>query len=416
MTPIELTRHFLSLSEGCPTVSPLMAHRRAEVRELLERKPLPKHGPEHYTRFDLAAFADAIPAKAIHYDITPYRLLDDSLLIDNAEETDTDDYYIGRLSRFAERYPDRAKLFGSQRDLRARSVPALTDLFVSDAEVVYIKPDRSIDLPLETIDLIGQGLSARHLLIICDRGSSARMIRSHRNLPERGATAFVTTELYLAECASLELYDEVDQTDGTLMLHNLHATLDRDAHLALSEIVTHPERLRINLFIDLLGAGTDLRLDGLAVLREENLCDIWSNIYHRTTDGKTDELFKYTVDDQAVGSFSGMIYVGEGAIRTDAEQHNRNLLLSPEAKMYAKPQLEIYADDVRCSHGLATGLLDEEALFYMQQRGIPVDEAHEMLTAAFLHDVLIRIPDPRLRELFTGRVDRRLSRSSDLQD
>ena len=276
--------------------------------------------------------------------------------------------------------------------------------------VLYVEPRCRVEVPLELIYLLGRGLSARHLLIICDEESRVTMMQSHRNLPEEGAAALITTEIYVRDRADLHLYDYIEQTHGTRLLHNVHARIGEDARMTLTEIVSHPERTRINLFIDLSGKHADLQMDGLAILRDDNLCDIWSNIFHSETDGHTDELFKYTLSDHSVGSFSGMIYVEPGAIRTDADQHNRNLLLSKEAKMYSKPQLEIYADDVKCSHGLATGLLDEAALFYMEQRGIPEDEAHDMLTSAFVHDVLVRIPDEQLREVLTAKVDARLQR------
>lgn len=412
MTPTELTRHFLTLSQETPSASPLMEERRAAARAQLEKKPLPKHGPEHYAHFDLGIFADALPSSPTAEDLESYRLLPESHLI-RCDDSSVEGCFIGPLSDFSRSHPEESKLFGTQRDLRDRSVPALTDLFAPDPLVVYVKPGARIDLPLELVDLIGKGLSARHLLLICDEGSSLHLLETHRNRPEEGASAFVTTEVYVRNRAELHLYDLVEHSDGTQFLHNVHATLGTESRMTMSEIVAHAERSRINLFIDLAGRGADLQLDGLAVLKEDNLCDIWSNIFHSTTDGHTDELFKYTLEDRSVGSFSGMIYVEPHAIGTDADQHNRNLLLSKEAKMYSKPQLEIYADDVKCAHGLATGLLDQDALFYMEQRGIPHDVAHDMLTSAFVHDVLVRIPDQEIREALTTRVDLRLHRATD---
>ena len=407
----QLTEHFLTLSDSVSTDSPLMARRREETRELLRKKPLPKHGPEHYAHFDLGIFDDTElrQSPVVESDLSPYRLLDDSRLL-CSEGAEIEGCFVGPLSRFAEFYPELAKLFGTQRDLRERAVPSLTDLLAEEAMVLYVEPHCRVEVPLELIYLLRRGLSARHLLIICDEESRVTMMQSHRNLPEEGAAALITTEIYVRDRADLHLYDYIEQTHGTRLLHNVHARIGEDARMTLTEIVSHPERTRINLFIDLAGKHADLQMDGLAILRDDNLCDIWSNIFHSETDGHTDELFKYTLSDHSVGSFSGMIYVEPGAIRTDADQHNRNLLLSKEAKMYSKPQLEIYADDVKCAHGLATGLLDEAALFYMEQRGIPEDEAQNMLTSAFVHDVLVRIPDEQLREVLTAKVDARLQR------
>lgn len=415
MTPTDLTRHFLDQSAERTSHIPLLEARREEARRLLEEKPLPKYGPEHYKHFDLGIFADtelATPVDLDSIDLTPYRLLPDSMLVRSCDET-LEGCFIGCLCEFAERYPEQARLFGTQHDLRERAVPSLTDLFAEEVMVVYVRPGQHVRTTPEVLGLMGKGLAARHLLIICDEESQITIMQTHRNLPEEGCAAFVTTEIYVRDRADLHLYDYVEHTDGARFLHNIHAQIGTDARMTLTEIVSHAERSRINLFIDLSGKRADLQLDGLAVLRDDNLCDIWSNIFHSETDGHTDELFKYTLADRSVGSFSGMIYVAPHAIKTDADQHNRNLLLSKEAKMYSKPQLEIYADDVKCAHGLATGLLDEDALFYMEQRGIPESEAHDMLTSAFVHDVLVRIPDDEMREILTDKVDQRLKRSKD---
>lgn len=110
-----------------------------------------------------------------------------------------------------------------------------------------------------------------------------------------------------------------------------------------------------------------------------------------------DEFFKYTLNDKALGAFSGLIYVARGAQKTEAYQNNRNLLLSDTPRC-TLPQLEIYADDVKCSHGMTTGEIDEKALFYMQQRGIPYHEARLILTIAFASDILEKIEDEQLKE------------------
>ncbi|MDE6637845.1 MAG: SufD family Fe-S cluster assembly protein, partial [Muribaculaceae bacterium] len=122
-----------------------------------------------------------------------------------------------------------------------------------------------------------------------------------------------------------------------------------------------------------------------------------------------DEVFKYVVDDDAVGSFAGLIYVAEGAMKTEAYQSNRNLVGSDSSKMHSKPQLEIYNDDVKCSHGTAIGQLDEKQLFYMMTRGISEEQARLMLKQAFMSDVIDGISLPPLRDRLKLMVERRFA-------
>ena len=133
----QLTEHFLTLSDSVTSDSPLMASRREEARELLRKKPLPKHGPEHYAHFDLGIFDDTelCQSPIAESDLTPYRLLEDSRLL-CSEGTEIEGCFVGPLSRFAELYPEPAKLFGTQHDLRDRAVPSLTDLLAEEAMVL----------------------------------------------------------------------------------------------------------------------------------------------------------------------------------------------------------------------------------------------------------------------------------------
>ncbi|MDE5774640.1 MAG: SufD family Fe-S cluster assembly protein, partial [Muribaculaceae bacterium] len=134
---------------------------------------------------------------------------------------------------------------------------------------------------------------------------------------------------------------------------------------------------------------------------------------HKAGHCHTDELFKYVLDDRSRGAFTGMIRVDEGSAGTEAYQSNRNIVGSREARMYSKPQLEIYNDDVKCSHGSAIGRLDELQLFYMQTRGLPESEARLLLKQAFLSDVIERVRMSHLRERLTYLVERRFAGGDD---
>ncbi len=158
-----------------------------------------------------------------------------------------------------------------------------------------------------------------------------------------------------------------------------------------------------------LGPNAEISVDGLGIGGNSQYIDNLMRVEHTRPDCKSNQLFKYILNDQASGAFSGRIFVANGAQHTEALQNNRNLLLSSSAKMYSKPQLEIYADDVKCTHGLTTGELDEEALFYMQQRGIPKEQARIMLSIAFADDIVRLIPLESLRNKVYEVIESRFS-------
>ena len=141
-----------------------------------------------------------------------------------------------------------------------------------------------------------------------------------------------------------------------------------------------------------------MQLGGFVVNSDKEHTDNFSFISHSVPHCTSTELFKYVLRDDSYGVFTGRILVAIDAQKTQADQTNNNLLLSKTARMQAKPQLEIYADDVKCSHGMTTGQLSEQALFYMQQRGIAKDEAKRLLSIAFSEDVLLHLDREELRD------------------
>ena len=145
----------------------------------------------------------------------------------------------------------------------------------------------------------------------------------------------------------------------------------------------------------------------MAIEDRDQQVDTYTHITHVVPHCTSNELFKNVLDERAVGVFSGRIFVNEGAQKTEAYQTNRNMCLTSDARMYSKPQLEIYADDVKCSHGMTTGQLDEQALFYMQSRGLPYEEARMMLSVAFMSDVIDHVRLDALKDRLHLLVEKR---------
>ena len=162
----------------------------------------------------------------------------------------------------------------------------------------------------------------------------------------------------------------------------------------------------ILLDIEQVGEHAETYIYGLGILTGRQQIKVHTHVKHSVPNGRSDQLLKFAVKDEAQGAFIGELIVAPHAQHTEAMQTNRNVLLSPSATMHTQPQLEIYADDVKCSHGATTGQIDESALFYMQQRGIAPDEARRLLLAAFFHDVLQTLDEPALVERIQQKIEK----------
>ena len=182
------------------------------------------------------------------------------------------------------------------------------------------------------------------------------------------------------------------QADSMLTIHLFCLSKDTEA------------KADVLLDINQVGEHAETYIYGLGVLSGKQHIKVRTHVRHSVPNGKSEQLLKFAVKDEARGEFVGELIVAPDSQHTDARQTNRNVLLSPAATMHTQPQLEIYADDVKCSHGATTGQIDESALFYMQQRGIAPDEARQLLLNAFFHDVVSTLGEPAVEERLQRKI------------
>lgn len=163
---------------------------------------------------------------------------------------------------------------------------------------------------------------------------------------------------------------------------------------------------RCNVLLDIEQAGehAETYIYGLGILSGKQHISVRTRVRHSVPNGKSNQLLKFAVMGEAKGAFQGELIVAPHAQHTEASQTNRNVLLSPAATMQTQPQLEIYADDVKCSHGASTGQIDESALFYMQQRGISPDVARQLLLAAFFHDIVSTLDESAIEDRLQRKI------------
>jgi Fe-S cluster assembly protein SufD len=214
-----------------------------------------------------------------------------------------------------------------------------------------------------------------------------------------GYVAHASLAIRLDDGAAMErIVLAADGAEG-VSVSEAEVRLGVGADYAQGVLLSGARRQRIETRVAHPGGGAKLRLDGVYLLADKRHADLTTVVTHRGTDGVTMQMAKGVVRDQARGVFQGRIVVAEGADRTDARMEHHALILSDRAEVDAKPELEIYADDVACSHGNTVGALDEDALFYARQRGIPEAEARALLTEAFIGEVVDRIGHEGAREI-----------------
>jgi Fe-S cluster assembly protein SufD len=243
--------------------------------------------------------------------------------------------------------------------------------------------------------------------VVVAKGVRATLLESYEG---RGADYLsnVLIEVFLEEGARLERIIVADDHPTSVGVSTAEVFLAPGASFEQTVVAGGAKRQRLETRVSHPGGGASARLDGVYVLGDQRHADITTVVTHEGTDGTTSQLTKGVVRDQARGVFQGRIVVRPGADRTDARMGHHALILSERAEVDAKPELEIFADDVACAHGNTVGALDEDALFYAEQRGIPEPEARAMLTEAFVGEVVDRIEHDGAREVVRAWVAARL--------
>jgi len=216
------------------------------------------------------------------------------------------------------------------------------------------------------------------------------------------------TEIYLDENASLDLYKLQNINDETTLLNNTFIHQEKDSRSKVAVLTLNGGKIRNEINVDFQGQGAEADLNGIYLMDKKQHVDNQVFVKHSVPNCYSNELFKGVLDDEASAVFNGHIYVAKDAQKTNAFQRNNNILMTPEASIDTMPFLEIYADDVKCSHGATVGQLDEDAMFYMMQRGISRQDARLLLMYAFASEVTSKISIDPLRISVEDMIKRRL--------
>ena len=212
----------------------------------------------------------------------------------------------------------------------------------------------------------------------------------------------------LDENASLQFYLIQNVNDEAAIKRTIHVKQAANSRLSMVIISFNGGNVVNNITVDLDGEGAEYRAYGLYLVDKKQHIENYLKVNHNVPHCTSEERFKGILDDDATAVFNGHVYVAPDAQKTDAQQNNSNIILTPRAKVNSRPYLEIYADDVKCSHGTSTGQLDQEALFYMRQRGVSKANARMLLMYAFAAEVSNHIDNADLHEQIDDMIKRRL--------
>jgi Fe-S cluster assembly protein SufD len=286
---------------------------------------------------------------------------------------------------------------------------ALNAAFFGDGYILDVAPGIALDEPIEIVHL-GSGSAAGSFhtrsLITLGEESRASVLEVYAGEGRYWRNDVVAVRL--AERAELARTIVVEESAEAVHLGQLDATLGRAARFTGFALLIGGRTVRHEANVEIAGEGAQCRLDGAFVVTGRDEANIVATVDHAAPGGQTRELIKGVAAGRGHGAFQGRIIVREDAQKTDAHQLSRNLLIGARAAIDTKPQLEIYADDVKCSHGASVGDLDEAALFYLRARGIPAEEARHMLIDGFLREVVETVDDFATRTHLLRRLAGRL--------
>ena len=292
------------------------------------------------------------------------------------------------------------------------SLTSLNTAFANEGAYINIPKSKVADKPIE-IMYFSTGNEAALMvqprnLIIVHENAQVQIIERHQSLSENPVLTNSVTEIFAEKNAIVDLYKIQNDNDTANLVDNTYVSQQQDSSVAVNTFSFGGNLTRNNLNFYHFGEHIVSYLNGITIIGEKQHVDHYTLVQHATPNCESHQDYKGIFSDKATGVFNGKIYVEREAQKTNAFQKSNNILLSDKATINAKPQLEIFADDVKCSHGCTIGQLDETAMFYMQQRGIPQKEAKALLMYAFTNKVIESIKIPELKQRITKLIASKL--------
>jgi Fe-S cluster assembly protein SufD len=320
--------------------------------------------------------------------------------------------WIGSLNEAAKKFGDLIeKHYGKYAKSDTDGLIHLNTALASDGVFIYVPKGVVLNKPVQVVNLVQSDTDMfnqhRNLIIVEENAEIALIVCDHTLSPQKFLTNAVT-EVYVGENSHFDIIRVQNEHNNACKITHTFIHQEQNSTASSNNITLHGGLIRNSTYHNLSGAGSQGYSYGLYLADKWQHVDNFVNVEHTAPNCTSNQLFKGVLDEMATGAFNGRIHVAPDAQGTIAYQKNNNILLTDDAKMDTKPQLEIYADDVKCSHGATVGQLDENAMFYLQSRGINKREARLMLMFGFAHEVIQNIKIEPLRERMDNLVMQRL--------
>lgn len=305
-----------------------------------------------------------------------------------------------------------AQYFGKKADLESDPFIAMNTAFSMNGVFIEVADKVVVDKPI-ALYFVGDSANAKlsyqiRNMVVAGKFAQATIIEKFDTIGAHESFTNVVNEFSVDQNAYIQYFKIENDSDKAYHVSNTYASQEGSSNFTANTIALNGAMVRNNLNIRLDGEGCESHMNGLYVLKGKTHVDNHTVVDHVKPNSYSNELYKGIMDDKSRGVFNGKIFVRQDAQKTNAFQSNKNVLLSDNATINTKPQLEIWADDVKCSHGCTTGQLDQDALFYLQARGIQKDKARAILLRAFASDVLENIDNEAIKNYLEAIITERL--------
>ena len=319
---------------------------------------------------------------------------------------------VGSLAKAMVEYPSLVEKYLSRYDNYLHNgLEALNTAFAQDGIFIYVPDGVKVDETIQMVNMINletQSFVQNRNLIILGKDSRLTLVHCDDSLNQHVSFTNTLTEVFLGENAEINHYKLQNINDYSTVINSTYFHQDNNSRLSTNAIILNGGLIRNDVHVRMEGIGCESNIYGLYLVDKEQHIDNQINIDHLMPNGTSTQMFKGIIDDHARAVFNGHIFVHRGAQKTNAYQSNKNILLTDKATVNTKPFLEIYADDVKCSHGSAVGQLDANALFYIRSRGLSEYNAKMLLMYAFAAEVINKITIDALRYTIDDLVKKRL--------
>lgn len=315
------------------------------------------------------------------------------------------------LKDAAEERPELVgKYYGQIAKTSEDAVTALNTMLAEDGLFIHVGKNVKVDRAIQVVNILRSDVDLmvnRRVLIVMDEGAEAKLLFCDDSADDRNFLGTQVIEAYVGENASLDLYCLEETHDKNTRVSNVYIEQQANSRVNHNVITLRNGITRNRLDLVFKGEGAECWCNGCVIADKSQHVDNNTLIDHQVGHCDSHELYKYVVDDDAIGAFAGRVLVRHDSQKTTSDERNQNLVMTKRARMYTQPMLEIYADDVKCSHGSTVGQLNDAAMFYMQQRGIDEHEAKLLLEFAFIGEVIDQIKLEPLRDRLHQLVEKR---------